>query len=259
MVEPPWLSTLRAQNRQRYAETFPSTRAYSGDMSKPSISLVTGANGNLGSAVVRELSARGQRVARVERGKLFVDAEALCDVELGDAASVRGAFDQLASAGFALSAVVHTVGVFRSSGNLVEAADADFAVLFETNVLTTVHVIQAAVALMLPARRGRIAAVASADALAGRAKLGPYAASKAAQLRVIESAAQELHASGITINAVLPGTMDTPQNRAAMPDVDPKRWVGLSEVANVLAFLVSDAASGLSGQAIRVERGGGTV
>jgi NAD(P)-dependent dehydrogenase (short-subunit alcohol dehydrogenase family) len=107
---------------------------------------------------------------------------------------------------------------------------------------------------MLPQRAGRIAAVASLDALAGVAQRAAYGASKAAQLRMIESAAADLQGTPITLNAVLPNTMDTPQNRAAMPGADPSRWVKLEEVANVLAFLVSDAASAVNGQALRVER-----
>ena len=197
-------------------------------MTQPSIDLVTGANGNLGSAVVRHLQDIGHRVAKVERGKLVVGDAALSDIDLGDLASVRRAFGALAGAGFVLRAVVHTVGVFRSSGALVETPDADFAELIQINVMTTVHVIQAALALMLPANSGRIAVVASGDALLGRANVAPYAVSKAAQLRVIESVAQELRGSAVTINAVLPGTMDTPQNRAAMPDADPTRWVSLN-------------------------------
>jgi NAD(P)-dependent dehydrogenase (short-subunit alcohol dehydrogenase family) len=223
-------------------------------MTQTSIDLVTGANGNLGSAVVQHLQGLGHCVAKVERGKLVLDDAALSDIDLSDLASVRHAFSTLAGAGFALRAVVHTVGVFRSSGVLVETPDADFVELLQINVMTTVHVVQAALGLMLPANSGRIAVVASGDALAGRAKVAPYAASKAAQLRVIESVAHELRGSAVTLNAVLPGTMDTPQNRAAMPDADPKRWVSLAEVASVLAFLVSDAASGIHGQAIRVDR-----
>lgn len=223
-------------------------------MTHPSIVLVTGANGNLGTAVVQHLHDSGHRVAKVERGKLVLGDAALSDIDLGDLASLRRAFGALAGAGFVLRGVVHTVGAFRSSGALVETPDADFTELFQVNVMTTVHVVQAALSLMLPANSGRIAVVASGDALLGRANVAPYAASKAAQLRVIESVARDLRSSAITINAVLPGTMDTPQNRAAMPDADPSRWVSLAEVARVLAFLVSDAASGIHGQAIRVDR-----
>ncbi|HKP63791.1 MAG TPA: SDR family oxidoreductase [Polyangiales bacterium] len=223
-------------------------------MQEPSITLVTGANGNLGRAVVQHLESSGLRVARVESGKLFIDAAALAEIDLGDPTSVRRAFGALVETGVSLAAIVHTVGVFRSGHSLPETPDADFVELFQTNVMTTVHVIQAALPLMLRAQRGRIAVVASLDALAGRARVAAYGASKAAQLRVIESAAQELRGSGITINAVLPSTMDTPQNRAALPDADPRQWVSPSEVASTLAFLVSDAASRIHGQAIRVER-----
>lgn len=223
-------------------------------MPQPSITLVTGANGNLGNAVVQLLESSGRDVARVQSGKLFVGAAALAEIDLGDLPSVRRAFASLVETGVSLAAIVHTVGAFRSGRSLPETPDADFVELFQTNVMTTVHVIQAALPLMLRAQHGRIAVVASLDALAGRAQVAAYGASKAAQLRVIESAAQEVRGSGITINAVLPGTMDTPQNRAAMPDADPRQWVSLSEVASALAFLVSDAASGIHGQAIRVER-----
>lgn len=218
------------------------------------LAIVTGANGNLGSAVVSRLSADGLRVAQVERSRLLLDGTVISELDLGDAASVRRAFAALPLAGARLQAVVHTVGTFRMSGALPEAPDADFVELFQINVMTTVHVIQAALSLMLPQGFGRIAVVASVDALAGAAKRAAYSASKAAQLRVVESSAAELRGTNVTLNAVLPNTMDTPQNRAAMPKADPSKWVTLAEVADVLAFLVSERASAVSGQALRVER-----
>jgi NAD(P)-dependent dehydrogenase (short-subunit alcohol dehydrogenase family) len=222
-------------------------------MTQP-ISIVTGANGNLGSAVVHHLETNGLRVAKIEHGKLTLDGNVLHDIDLADGSSVRRAFAVLGTRGFELRSLIHTVGTFRSSGPLTETPDSDFLELFQINVLTTVHVVQSALALMIPAKRGRIAVVSGVDALKGRAQSAPYAASKAAQLRMVDSAAQELRGTGVTLNAVLPGLMDTPQNRAAMPHADPKSWVKLEEVASVLAFLISDGASGIQGQAIRVER-----
>jgi NAD(P)-dependent dehydrogenase (short-subunit alcohol dehydrogenase family) len=223
-------------------------------MTQTTLAIVTGATGNLGNAVVSRLSADGFKVARVERSRIVLDGAAIAEIDLADAGSVRRAFALAATAGARVQAVVHTVGTFRAGTALPEAPDADFLELFETNVMTTVHVIQAALGLMLPARAGRIAVVSSLDALAGAAQRAAYAASKSAQLRVVESAAAELQDSGITLNAVLPGTMDTPQNRAAMPEADPSHWVTLQEVADVLGFLVSDRASAIHGQALRVQR-----
>lgn len=223
-------------------------------MTQRPFAIVTGANGNLGTAVVSRLSADGLRVAQVERSRIVLDGAPVADVDLADGASVRRAFAALPLSGARLQAVVHTVGTFRAGNALPEAPDQEFHELFQINVMTTVHVIQGALSIMLPQRSGRIAVVASLDALAGVAKRAAYGATKAAQLRVVESAAAELRGTSVTLNAVLPGTMDTPQNRAAMPTVDPASWVKLEEVADVLGFLVSDRASAVHGQALRVER-----
>jgi NAD(P)-dependent dehydrogenase (short-subunit alcohol dehydrogenase family) len=223
-------------------------------MTDQPLAIVTGANGNLGSAVVARLNADGLRVAQIERTRIVLDGVPIAEVDLSDGASTRRAFALIASRGARLQSVVHTVGTFRAGAPLVDAPDAEFTELFQTNVMTTVHVVQAALAIMLPQRSGRIAVVSSLDALSGARQRAAYSASKAAQLRVVESAAADVKDSPITLNSVLPSTMDTPQNRAAMPKADTSKWVTLEEVANVLAFLVSDAASGIHGQAIRIER-----
>ena len=223
-------------------------------MTQQAFAIVTGASGNLGSVVVSRLSADGLRVAQVERSRMLLDGAPVAELDLGDGPSVRRAFAVLPLSGSKLQAVVHTVGTFRAGSALPDAPDSDFQDLFQINVMTTLHVIQAALSIMLPQRSGRIAVVASIDALAGVAKRAAYGASKAAQLRVVESTAAELRGSGVTLNAVLPGTMDTPQNRAAMPKADPTSWVKLEEVADVLGFLASERASAVHGQAIRVER-----
>ena len=81
-----------------------------------------------------------------------------------------------------------------------------------------------------------------------------YSAAKAAVMRITESLAEELSADGVTANCILPGTIDTPQNRAAMPDADMSRWVPPSDIARVIAFLISDAAGAVTGAAIPVTR-----
>jgi NAD(P)-dependent dehydrogenase (short-subunit alcohol dehydrogenase family) len=221
-------------------------------MTSQPLAIVTGATGNLGSAVVARLSASGMRVARVERAVLHLGEEFDCELDLSNGPSTARGFAEAARRSGGLASVVHTVGTYRGGRTVDDTPDSDFLELFQTNVMTTVHVLQAALAVMLPQGSGRIAVVASSDALAGPAKHAAYAASKGAQLRIVESASAEAKPRGIAINAVLPSTMDTPQNRVAMPQADPSRWLKLSDVANVLAYLVSPDSEPIHGQAIRL-------
>lgn len=215
--------------------------------------LVTGATGNLGRAVIAELEARGDRVLRVERTAIRDGAEHVCDVALDRDEAVQRAFACVAERYGAVDGVVHTVGVYRGGASLLDTALDDFAALFAINTMTTVHVLRAALAHMLPRKSGRIAVVVSAGALVGSAGAAAYSASKAAQLRVIEGAAQELGEQAcVTLNAVLPGTLDTPENRAANPSADPARWVKVERVAQLLADLVSPRGAVLHGQILKL-------
>lgn len=221
-------------------------------MSNQPLVIVTGANGNLGRAVVARLAERGMRVARVERSVLHLGEEFDCELDLSNGSSVARGFAEAARRAGGLAAVVHTVGAYRGGHTLNETHDSDFLELFQTNVMTTVHVLQAALAVMLPQKSGRIAVVASTDAMLGEARHSAYAASKGAQLRVVESAAAEAKPHGIAINALLPSTLDTPQNRAALPQADFSSWQSLSDVAGVLAFLISPESGPIYGQALRL-------
>jgi NAD(P)-dependent dehydrogenase (short-subunit alcohol dehydrogenase family) len=215
--------------------------------------LVTGATGNVGCAVIAELEARGNRVLRVERTAIRDGREHVCDIALDRDEAVQRAFSRVVERYGAIDGVVHTVGVYRGGARLLDATLDDFAALFATNTMTTVHVLRAALAHMLPRRNGRIAVVVSAGALSGSTGAAAYSASKAAQLRVIESAADELDEdAGITLNAVLPGTLDTPENRTANPNADPARWVRVERVAKLLAELVSPHGPALHGQILKL-------
>jgi NAD(P)-dependent dehydrogenase (short-subunit alcohol dehydrogenase family) len=219
-------------------------------MQRTPLAIVTGASGNLGSAVVARLTASGYRVARVERNVMHLAEEYDCEIDLSDRGSVSRAFAEAARRAGKLDAVIHTVGVFRGGRNVVEAEGSEFLELFQTNVMTTVNVLQAALPLMHAQREGSIAVVSSHDALRAAAGEAAYAASKAAQLRIVESAAAEAKSFGVRVNSLLPGTMDTPQNRSAMPNADRSSWLQLRDVAEVLCYLVSPAAAAIQGQAL---------
>ena len=218
------------------------------------VHLVTGARGNLGAAVVAVLRARGARVATVDRAEGGTDDEgllALGGVDLLDPAACARAVAATLDRFGRLDGVAHAAGGFA----VAKADEADAAVwerMFRLNLVTTLNVFRAALPPMRGAGRGALVAVGAAAAGRAGAGFGPYAASKTAVLRLVESYAAELGRDGIRVNAVLPGTMDTPQNREAMPNADRSKWVTTAEVAETIAFLLGPASSGVSGAAVPV-------
>ncbi|HEX4353428.1 MAG TPA: SDR family oxidoreductase [Polyangiales bacterium] len=214
--------------------------------------VVTGADGNLGAAVLGQLESSHARIVAIERTRVRHGERIFGDLDILRADSVEAMFGQVHDALGPIDGVIHTVGMYRGGHRLLDTPTDDFDLLFKVNALATANVLRAALSVMLPERRGRIAVVSSTDAISGGANQSAYAASKAAQLRLIESVAAEVRGSGIGINAVLPTTMDTPQNRAAMPNADRSSWLSLESVARVLVFLVSPSAAAIHGQAIQL-------
>ena len=147
--------------------------------------------------------------------------------------------------------LVNTVGTFAMAA--LEAADADhWELLFQVNLITTLNMCRAVVPAMRGAGRGSIVTIGAAAAARAGKPMAAYAAAKSAVLRLTESLADELKGDGVRANCVLPGTIDTPPNRAAMPKADPGRWVSPEQVAEVIAFLLSDAAAGITGAGVPV-------
>ena len=224
--------------------------------------MVTGAGGNLGTAVVELLAACGARLVVVERKESALDRimAGLPDagehlgvpgVELRDPAACASLVDRAMQRFEHIDGLVHTVGSFAMAG--IDAADsAHWTGLFEINVVTTLNMCRAVVPAMRAAGRGSIVTVGSAAAGRGGKGMAAYAAAKSAVLRLTESVADELKGDGVRANCVLPSTIDTPQNRAAMPKADTSRWVSPTQIAEVIAFLLSDAAAGVNGAAVPV-------
>lgn len=215
--------------------------------------LVTGAAGNLGRSAMAALSARGARLAGADRGAppadLGGDALWIAGADFFDPAAcdtlVAAVIDRFGR----IDGVAHVVGGFTTV-SAAEGGPDVWEQMFRLNALTTLNVFRAALPPMRAAGSGSLVAIGAAAAQRAPASFGPYGASKAAVLRLVEAFAAELKGDGVRVNAVLPGTMDTPQNRAAMPDVDPKRWVRPEEVAETIAFLLGPASSAITGAAI---------
>jgi NAD(P)-dependent dehydrogenase (short-subunit alcohol dehydrogenase family) len=219
---------------------------------------VTGAFGNLGQAIARSAARRGAHVALIDRApaplQLHPDlagALAIGGVDLAAPEAATAALDKAAAHFGGLDALVNTAGTFRWE-TLAEGSPDTWNFLHGVNLMTAVAASRAALPHLLARGAGRIVNIGANAATRAAAGMGPYAASKAAVARFTESLAEEMKDRGITVNAVLPSIIDTPQNRADMPDADFSRWVAPEAIAEVILFLVSDAAAAVTGALIPV-------
>jgi NAD(P)-dependent dehydrogenase (short-subunit alcohol dehydrogenase family) len=212
--------------------------------------VVTGAGGALGSAVATRAEQCGAQVWRVDLAFPAVDSmrERRVAVDLGDGAATRAAVAEIGR----VDALCNVAGGFAMGPAVHELPDEEWDAMFRINVLTLRNAVRAVVPGMLVAGRGAIVNVGAAGALRGGANVAAYAAAKSTVMRLTESMSQELRGQGINVNAVLPGTLDTPRNRADMPGADPSRWVAPQDLANVICFLCSDAARAVHGALVPV-------
>jgi NAD(P)-dependent dehydrogenase (short-subunit alcohol dehydrogenase family) len=226
--------------------------------------VVTGAAGALGSGLVSYLSARGARVIAVDRpeasarlSEVARESVGVVPIELGTTSleTWSPVIERITADYGAPEGAVLVAGGYRG-GKPLTAGDGDssFRVMFETNVESARVALQAVLAPMVQAKRGSIVLVGSRAAVRPWESTGAaaYAASKAAVVALAQVAAAEVLNDGVRVNAVLPSTIDTRANRAAMPGVDPKKWVSPESLCDVIAFLLSDAARDVSGAALPV-------
>lgn len=203
--------------------------------------LITGSSGALGSAVSSAFAAAGARVAAPSRAQ----------ADLTTAAGARAAVQFALDTHSRLDAAIHLIGGFASGGPVDQTSDDTWDRLFSLNARSAFLLFRAALPV-LPKPGGRLLAVGSRAALDCPAGLSAYAASKAALHALVRTTAAECASAGITVNAVLPSTLDTPANRAAMPAADPSLWVAPASVAQLLLFLASPAARDTSGALIPI-------
>lgn len=216
--------------------------------------VVTGASGALGKVVAETALARGARIAGVDHATSQLPATdnriELGGIDLSDAAAAKKAIDAAAAHFGRLDALVNIAGGFAFEA----VADGDpktWQHMYALNVLTALNASRSAIPHLTASGAGRIVNVGAMGALQAGAGMGAYAASKAGVHRLTEALAAEWKGR-ITINAVLPSTIDTPANRASMPRADFAKWVRPQELAEVILFLVGDAASAVTGALIPV-------
>ena len=227
----------------------------------PRVVVITGAFGALGRAVATAFAQRGAQLALLDvapqpptviREHLGPAPLIFGGVDLTDMEATRRVMAATAMRFGTLDVLVNIAGGFQWE-KLEDGDPETWDQLYAMNLRTAVVCCKAALPAMLERGAGRIVNIGAAAAVArAGAGMGAYTASKAGVLRLTESLSEELKDRGITVNAILPGTIDTARNRADMPDADFSRWVAPEAIADVILFLASEAARAVTGAAIPV-------
>ncbi|OPH83178.1 3-oxoacyl-ACP reductase FabG [Nitrobacter vulgaris] len=216
--------------------------------------VITGCSGALGKVVADAAIARGSKVAGIDRaavnGGATADRIEFDGVDLTDPEQALRAVDAAAAHFGRLDALVNIAGAFAFE-TIADGDSKTWQHLYAINVTTALNTSRAAIPHLVASGAGRIVNIGATGALQAGAGMGAYAASKAAVHRLTEALASELKGK-VTVNAVLPSTIDTPANRRDMPKADFATWVTAQELANVILFLASDAASGVTGALLPV-------
>ena len=233
---------------------------------KDQIVIVTGAAGNLGIAVAKSfLTQKGtvcgidHRKGRMNDLKNFPTNDgkflAFEEVDITDKAEMAALVQKIHDQAGTIDILVNTVGGFTMGEMLHELSEEAWQRMISLNVHSFLSSTSAIVPDMIGKGRGKVIAIGAKAALKGGATTGAYAAAKAALLRLTESMSEELKNYNIQVNCVLPGTLDTPENREAMPTADFSKWVEPEKLAEVILFLSSPAANAISGAAVPVYGG----
>lgn len=218
--------------------------------------VITGGQGNLGRAVAQAVQAAGYRLAVIDHGAVPQTGQSerhfsVGEIDLTQWAHAQRAMEAIVARYGRIDVLVNIAGGFRWQ-TLADGDLSGWDQMYDINLKTAVAASKAALPSILKSDAGRIINIGAGAAAKAAAGMGAYAASKSGVLRLTESLSEEVKDRGVTVNAILPGTIDTPQNRKAMPKADTSRWVAAEAIAAVVVFLASDGARAITGAAIPV-------
>ncbi|MEN5169714.1 SDR family NAD(P)-dependent oxidoreductase [Brevundimonas pondensis] len=218
------------------------------------VTMVTGASGVLGQAIVEAALARGDSVFGVDFGAPGQEGsdhwQGLGGVDLSDPAAAQTAVDAAVQRFGRVDSLINAVGgfVWQTTEGPLDSWDR----MHRMNLTTVLNTCRAALPALMQSGKGRIVNVGALGAVQAGAGMGAYAASKAGVHKLTESLAEETRSTALTVNAVMPSIIDTPANRADMAEADFATWVSPAELAAVILFLASDAASAVTGALVPV-------
>ncbi len=218
--------------------------------------LITGAKGGLGSVITRACLEAGAAVAGTSRSISNADFAgphfAAIPADLSDgAAAVRLVDTVMASLG-RIDSLIHVAGGFAGGANLEDTDESVWDSMMNLNARAAFHIFKAVIPHMRKTGSGRIVAIGSRSGVQPAVHIGAYSASKAALVSLVQTAALENRDTGITANVILPGTIDTAENRKFDESAGGGTWVAPERLASLALFLISDAASQITGAAIPV-------
>jgi len=213
------------------------------------VALVTGAGGGLGTGVRQALADAGATIAQDVPGSnnpnwRWFDA--------ADEADARRAVSGVVESYGRIDILACLVGTWTPQSKVAELSADEVARMLRANFTSAQVMMAAVLPHMIENGWGRVLVVGARQALTGTARNGPYGASKAALLNLAEAAAAENQRHGITVNAVIPSTIDTPANRAGIPDADFSKWVKPVHIGELMAFLCTEAGGEINGARIPV-------
>lgn len=225
--------------------------------------LITGATGGLGTPVTAVLHAAGARVvvsygssaslAKLEKNlKIKAGTLPAIQADVSQTASVQALVEETLRREGRIDALVNLVGGFAGGVPVVDTSESDWQQMQELNLTAAFRLCKAVLPAMCSRNSGRIVMVAAQGGLRGTTGLSAYAAAKAGLINLIQTVAAECREYGVSANVLVPGIIDTPANRAAMPDADTSSWVKPEAMAEVIRFLCSDAGGAVNGSALQL-------
>ncbi len=223
--------------------------------------LITGPAGNLGAAVTNKFKAAGAHLILPDRDpqrllEIYPDLvddsrhQLLTGIDLLDLPALENHLDHAIQHSGGLDILVHTVGGFEMGEKVYQISSQSWEKMINLNVKTLLNITRVVLPQMIKQGSGKITTIGARPSFSGKGKMGAYSAAKAAVLRLTESLSREVKSKGINVNCLIPGTIDTPENRQAMPDADYSSWVDPDSLAEVILFLSSPAANDIHGAAV---------